>query len=240
MTPYPLGRNREHDPRSRNYRFGIERAGARSVIHRLYAPTLDQGILGSCEGNTAAEWLNCGKALRNRKAFWRTKGTGSVRSYLSEAEAVELYSDATKLDEDGIATTYPPVDGGTTGVGVAKALQSCGAITEYRWTFTWDGFLAALQKQPVMLGTNWYDSMFEVNAYGYVVAPSPRANPVGGHAYLAFGVDWPKQRIACQNHWGTDWGVKIAGRPGRFWLNFTLLQRLLLREQGESLVPVLL
>lgn len=245
MTRYPLGRNLEHDPRSRSFKHPVRRAALhQNVTHTLNMPHLDQGSIGSCEGNTAVEFLGCARAVNNRKAFWQATSLNRSTRYPTETQAVRLYSKATWLDDDGIPGRYPPTDTGTSGVGIAKAMKALGGLAQYNWTFTWDAFLAALQTQPVMLGTSWYDSMFNHDASGHVIAPSSSDQPVGGHAYLAYAIDWTHSRVGCTNHWanpdGTPWGIKIGGHNGSFWIHFPLLQHLLINEQGDSLVPVLM
>lgn len=242
LGPHLLGRTLEHDPASRNYEHPVRRlTRPRNVTHTLNAPTMDQGQVGSCEGNTAAEFLNCAKAVRNRIAYNKADDSRfDGRSYLDQIDAVDLYSVATLLDNDHIPGIYPPTDTGTSGVGIAKAVRNAGGLERYEWTFTWEAFLATLQRQPVMLGTHWYQSMFETDSKGYVVPPRPGDQPVGGHAYLGFKFDWINQRAGCTNHWTEDWGIRIAGHGGRFWISFDLLEQLLIHEQGDSLVPVLL
>lgn len=246
IGPHLLGRTLEHDPASWNYRHPARKLTKRNVFHTLNGPHLNQMDVGSCEGNTAAEWLNCAKALKNRQAFNTKDGLPSTHRslYLNEDDAVRLYSSATRLDDDGIPGHYPPSDTGTSGVGIAKALQQAGGLAQYNWTFSWETFLAALETQPVMLGTNWYDSMFNIDTYGYVVSPKPGAQPSGGHAYLAFVLDYTHTRVGCTNHWvnndGTPWGKRIGGHDGCFWLSFPAAERLLINEQGDSLVPVLM
>lgn len=249
IGPHLLGRNREHDPRSWNYRVTAPTVVTfPGVIHTLAAPPLDQGDIGSCEGNTAAEFLNCGKAIRNRQAFWVGRGAPptkgfNTRKYLAEINAVTLYEAATRLDNDDIPGTYPPIDTGTSGVGVAKAMKQYGAIDEYGWTFTFKDFMSVLQLQPVMLGTNWYESMMEVTNRGFVVGPGVGAEPAGGHAFLAFAYSSRRDAVGCTNHWtnddGTPWGIQIGQHRGCFWITTEFLEQLLIREQGESLVPKL-
>jgi hypothetical protein len=228
IGPHLLGRTLEHDPRSRNYAFA--RRTVAKPVNRLWAsgPVLDQGEIGSCEGNTGAEWLNSALNAGNRAAFnaklKRTKGR-----YLAEPDAVSLYSVATHVDDDGIDTVYPPDDTGTSAVGIAKAMKAAGAITGYQWTFGWDHFLAAIDVGPVMLGTNWYSGMFDVNKQGYVEISGDLA---GGHAYLGKGIDYKNERVRCRNHWTKQWGL-----AGEFYLSFKTLQRLL-NEQGDVLIPV--
>lgn len=230
IGPHLLGRKVEHDPRSRNFPFP-QRTVTRlvNVTHRTIAPILNQGDVGSCEGHTAANWLNCDIAVKNRR---RT----SVRPFksdrlLNDADAVKLYSKATEMDEDGTDTVYPPDDTGTSALGIARSMQFYNAIDSYQWTFSWQHFLAAIQSQPVMLGTNWYEGMFYPDTRGHVEISGPL---YGGHAYLARGVDHTRQRVLCRNQWGSRWGIR-----GEFYLRFSTLQRLL-NEQGDVLVPAVL
>lgn len=246
MTQFSLGRTLEHDERSKQFVHPYTTVRPSNVQHVMASPPLNQGQLGSCEGNTAAEFLNSDKAIGNRQAFNKrlglkpVPGATAVATYLDELDAQQLYGKATALDNDQIPGKWPPTDTGTSGVGIAKSLKSFGGLKQYNWTFTWTAFLAALQTQPIMLGTNWYESMFQTSRAGWVIEPVGNAKPVGGHAYLAFALDYDHQVVGCTNHWGTDWGTSIGGYHGSFWITFKLLQRLLIREQGDSLVPVLL
>jgi hypothetical protein len=245
IGPHLLGRNKEHDPRSRAYA-SPRRVPVtfRSAAHTLGAPPLDQADVGSCEGNTAAEFLNCAMALPSRRAYNRADPAhrGFTSSYLDEKDALRLYSAATNLDDD--PAHYPPTDTGTSGLGVAKAMVQDKAIETYNWTFTMNDFLANLMHQPIMLGTNWYDSMMDVDSKGFVSPPPARAQAAGGHAYLAFVLDWSNRAVGCTNHWvmedGTPWGVTINRHKGCFWITTAFLGHLLLNEEGESLVPVIL
>lgn len=253
IGPHLLGRTLEHDPLSRNFVHPVRRAvRKKNVTHTLAAPHLNQDDIGSCEGDTAAEFFNCAKAIRNRQAFWRGRGLPptkgfNTRQYLKQINALDLYSLATTKDNDGIPGEYPPEDTGTSGVGIAKAMQERGGIERYNWTFTFNDFLAALQTQPIMLGTNWYDSMFEYDSNGFVIEPNFKAEPVGGHAFLAFAQRWNYKdhplAIGCTNHWVWDdnspWGVRISSHDGCFWIAGDWSEQLLIHEQGDSLVPVL-
>lgn len=248
IGPHLLGRNLEHDPRSRNFRATVRPAILHPVTHSIRSPHLDQADIGSCEGDTGAEWLNCTKAIRNRIAFWNAKmvGAKSIRRYLGEGDALALYSKATQLDNDDIPGTYPPEDTGTSGVGIAKAMVAMGAIERYTWTFTMSDFLGVLQRQPVMIGINWYDSMFEHDRGGFVIEPKSSADPVGGHAVLAFSMRnlySDEAKIGFTNHWvnddGTPWGVRIGETDGAFWMRAKFFQELLIHQKGDSLVPVI-
>ena len=229
IGPHLLGRTVEHDPASKDFPYP-KRTVAKpvSVTWPLSAPILDQGSLGSCEGNTAIEWLNTDIAVKNRNRS--TFRSHDAQGFLNEVDAVQGYSKATHLDEDK-STAYPPNDCGTSALGIAKSMQFYKAIDSYTWTFGWDHFTAAIAHQPVMLGTNWYAGMFDADKSGYVEISG---DIQGGHAYLARGIDYENQRVLCRNHWGAQWG-----KAGEFFLRFSTLQRLL-KEQGDVLVPTLL
>lgn len=243
IGPHLLGgRHVEHDPASRAYGVSRRILARRNIVHNV-GPHLNQADLGSCEGNTGVEWFNWTKAVGNRKAYWGAAGVGSQLRKLGEDQAIELYSAATRLDNKEIPGTYPPEDVGTTALGVAKAMVNAGGIVVYNWTFDFESFLAQLQRTPIMLGTNWYKGMFEVDKNGYA-APGPNdQDPDGGHAFLAHAVDFRNERVGCTNHWinddGTPWGIRIGDHPGSFWARFPVVERLL-AEQGDSLVPALL
>lgn len=242
IGPHLLGRVQEHDPASRNYVHPYRLVAAtelQPVTHTLAMPHLDQRDIGSCEGNTAMEFLGCAKAIANRRAFWKAQGR-HTNTYPTEKEAVDCYTLATQID--AVPGAYPEQDTGTSGLGVAKALQKSGAIKDYDWTFDWGGFMSTLQTRPVMLGTVWYGSMFTHDNTGLVKVSGKAA---GGHAYLAFAYrPGNPGHSGCTNHWvrddGSPWGVRIGKHDGCFWIADFDLRRLLINEGGESLVPVLM
>ncbi len=211
-----FGRIVQHDPRSLNFRASVAPL-PRSVLWGHHAPVLDQGTLGSCTGNAAAQ-------LINTDAFAASRPKG----YLTEKDAVRLYSMATKLD-DGPGN-YPPDDTGSSGLAVAQAGRKLGYFGSYGHAFGFDHFCAALQLQPLLLGTNWYESMMTPNKDGLVTVNGQVA---GGHEFLALGVDYAKSQITCLNSWGAGWGAN-----GRFTLGFASMRRLL-AEQGDVVAPAL-
>ena len=215
VMSYSLGRIVQHDSRSLNYRAPVAPV-SRSVLWGHHAPVLDQGQVGSCTGNATAQ-------LINTDAFAPSRPSG----YLTERDALRLYSLATSLDD--APGTYPPTDTGSSGLAVAQAGQRLGYFSSYNHAFGFDHFCAALQLQPLILGTNWYESMMNPNKSGMVTINGQVA---GGHEYLALGVDYAKSQITCLNSWGSGWGLN-----GRFLLSFATMRRLL-AEQGDVVAPV--
>lgn len=208
-----LGRHVEHDPRSRN--FPARKAEALSTVtHRHYGGSLDQGNLGSCTGNALAHARN-------------TVPLRHARPLLTETDAVKIYSLGTQLD--GVSGQYPPEDTGSTGLGVCKAGVKLGYITSYHHAFGLDEALHALMLQPVIVGTNWYESMFDPNSSGFVKV---NGDVVGGHEYCIVGLNVEQRYVKCVNSWGNEWGL-----DGRFRLTFDQLDRLL-QEDGDVTVPI--
>lgn len=211
-----LGRLVDHDERSRQYR-AARASTPRSVLWGHHAPVLDQGELGSCTGNATAQLINTDYFAGSRP-----------HGYLTEADAVQLYELATHLD--GIPNnTYPPTDGGSSGLGAAKAGKKLGYFTGYTHCFGFDHFAAALQLQPVIVGTAWYQGMFTPDRH-YTVHPSGQV--AGGHEYLALGIDYSTQTLTFLNSWGNSWGD-----DGRFHLSFDDFARLL-ADQGDATAPI--
>lgn len=149
---------------------------------------------------------------------------------LDDAAALELYALA-KVCDDYEGEDYE----GSSVLGGAKATRQRGYLEEYRWAYSLDEVLLALSyRGPVVLGINWYDSMYEAPGGEVTVAGSL----AGGHAIMARGVDMEKQAIILRNSWGPDWGGGEHLDAGDAFLSFDDLRRLL-SEQGEACIPVL-
>lgn len=147
---------------------------------------------------------------------------------LTHQDALALYSRATHLD--AWPETWPPDDEGSSGLAVAKAAREAGHISAYRWAFGIDHLLAALTLGPVLIGTIWTEHMNMPDRTGMVV---PTGHILGGHEYLAVGIDTRTRTVLCQNSWGQAWGLK-----GRFRITWNALAQLL-NQQGDALQPSL-
>lgn len=224
---FPLGRVVNHDPRSKNFPAQPRKLlRPRSRLHELRAPALRQGDIGSCVGHTAAQWLNCTVTKHNRKRGFMPGRPTNRTKYLDDHNARTLYSNATIFDQFG--GVYPPDDTGSSGLGGAKALQKFGFITEYRHVFDFPTLIAVVIDQPVMLGINWYEGMYDPDDHGVI---RPTGSVEGGHEILVRGIDLQRKRFRLRNHWGVDWGIK-----GDCYLDFADMERLM-NEQGDVTVP---
>jgi hypothetical protein len=210
-TRFGLGRVHVPDPRDRLHTMRAHLPQAPLAQARRSwtpGPILDQGDTSQC---VAYAWTQLLAAT-------------PVKTPRPDAWPAGLYTDAQL--RDGIPL---PHDGTTVRAG-AQAVKAAGYIRADDGEYVWGDSVETVARWilhygPVVLGTNWYQTMFTPTAAGELRPDGPNA---GGHAYLAFGVDVPKERIRIVNSWGVGWGV-----GGVAWLSFPTVARLL-REDGEA------
>lgn len=228
-TPHPLGRHVEHDPRSLQFAHGVLPKNAiKSVDWTRRVPIFDQGSLGSCTGNAAAGLVGTDSAARTGQSTVNI--TGDTTAWpVDEDLAVEVYKLATTLDN--VQGAYPPDDTGSSGIGAAKALKKLGLATGYTHAFSLDALKSALQNGPVMVGTVWLESMFDVRPNtGYVIVDRKSA-VAGGHEYVISSYDAFALAFRIDNSWSDSWGVR-----GSAWITEPDMQWLL-SQQGDVTVP---
>jgi len=228
-TTQAFGRRYSPDPEDRKYlmRRRLTAPGTPLPTRktwRINSESLDQGNTGTCVGHAWRNFLRCAPIRTDKRA----------------PTAYDIYREAVKTDEwssnDNEGTLPdgdPGLDDGTSVRAGAEAVTKAGLLKSYLWAFNLQSVIEwILTEGPVVLGTNWYDSMSRPNAEG-ISAISPQAANIGGHAYLVRGVD-TKRRLAgpCPNSWGDDWG-----KSGEFYLPFADLERLI-HEQGEAATAI--
>jgi hypothetical protein len=234
----PLGRHVEHDPRSLAYAHPVlPRTAIKSVSWTRRVPVLDQGQLGSCTGNAATGALGTDSAGRTATPTVLVTAAGADASHglftagehaLDEDFAVALYSLATVLDS--FSGTYPPTDTGSSGVGVAKALKALGLASSYTHAFSIGALNTALQAGPVIIGINWYNSMFDPRSDGQIVVDTT-SGLAGGHELELNAYDATTGEYEVTNSWASSWGVGECG----YFTTAALSQ--LLSLQGDVTVP---
>ena len=222
-----LGRHVQHDPRSLRYAHGVLPASAiKTVDWKRRAPIFDQGQLGSCTGNAAAGLVGTDSA--DRSGLTSVQISGNILP-VDETLAVQIYSLATQLDQ--FQGAYPPDDTGSSGLGAAKALVRLGLATKYRHAFSLDALKSALQAGPVMVGTVWLQSMFDVDTGSGYVHVDRTSQVAGGHEYVISAYDASAHAFRLDNSWSEDWGIK-----GSAWLSQPDMQWLL-SQDGDVTVP---
>jgi Papain family cysteine protease len=211
-----LGRNLWLDARSLAFMVenNVEEMG-RSLRSREWERVLailDQGQLGSCTGNAGTGALGTQPLY---DACGRNVLPAPGDADRAEEFAVQLYSDATKVD--AYLGEYPPDDTGSSGLAICKVLKARGTVTRYRWARTPYGLLRLLQNGPVLQGMPWHTAFFEPDRDGFIDSNSswPSSGLAGGHEVEAVGVELDvrdafNSTIIYANSWGSSWGD--AGR----------------------------
>ena len=156
-----------------------------------------------------------------------TRTVEGLSEWLTDDDAIDLYSEATLHDE--FPGAYPPVDTGSSGLAVAKAAQAKGYISGYRHAFGFRQALLALQIAPVLVGTVWLENMNEPDGNLMLHASGEE---LGGHEYLLVGCDVDKEYVTILNSWSDDWGDNGTARIS--FLDFEAL----LKQEGDVTVPV--
>lgn len=187
---YRLGRNLNHDPRSRSYRYRAASADFKTVSHLPDLPCLDQGSVGSCVANTGTELL-------------ATANFAGVRpAVLDEPYAVDLYRELTR--NDPFPGSWEPTDTGSDGTTLGKILVRRGLASGYQHAMDPTSFLAALQVGAVPVGLTWKSGCDNPDSQGII---RWTGSVRGGHEVLACGYDANRQLVMLQNHWGPSYGL---------------------------------
>jgi len=214
MHPYAnrLGRRQLTDERDQAYGMSLALpVEPPALTHRVWVPgrVLDQGETPECVAYAWTGW-ELSSPVRDKPASIDTPD--------------KLYAEAQALDG------LPDSEGGTTVRAGAQVMRSEGRFANFLWAQTPHDLKAwLLQHGPVVVGTNWYESMFDPSE-GVVHIDGPIA---GGHAYLAIGFSAHLGAYRCLNSWGSEWG-----QHGRFWISAGDLHRLVFTENGEACAAV--
>lgn len=145
-----------------------------------------------------------------------------------------------RLDPEGIYRIAKHFDewkgegyAGTSVRAGAKVLHHLGFIDKYIWTWDLNGLIfAVLEMGPVVVGTNWYESMFEPDREGRLHV---YGDAVGGHAYLIDGVDTDTREFRIKSSWWDN--DKPWGRNGRATIDFRDMKQLI-KENGEVCIAI--
>lgn len=170
----------------------------------------DQGPSPHCVG---FGWLNFGNCDPVMDGWQNDRGH-------------EIYYAAKDIDGE------PGAENGSSTLSGVKAFMKYGFLSGSNYAFAnslEDVKVWVLANGPVVVGTNWYDSMFVpnydgvVDVYGYIA---------GGHEYLIIGYDRESDLFHCANSWGTGFGIN-----GTFYIRGVDFERLM-REEGDACTTI--
>lgn len=216
-----LGRQLRHDSRSLAYPYRrVSNAPLVSVLHHRNVSIFDQGDTGSCTGQAEAG------ALATDPLFATLAPAGKRAP--DEPMALALYSAAEVVDG---GAGLPSEDDGSSGLSVCQATKNAGLISGYVHCLSLADVLDALQSGPVIIGSNWYDSMDQPASSG-LISISPGAQVRGAHETMWRGIDVAARTVFGDNSWGTSFGLH-----GSMSMSWATLERLL-AEQGDGTVSV--
>lgn len=218
-----LGRRRHEDPRDHDFPMraflaqSVEPLPAKKVW-TISSVHLDQGPTGTCVGHGWRNFLRC----------------SPIRTTAEHPSAWDIYKKAILLDpwkDNDYEAQYPDGDSrlesGTTVRAGAQAVVEFHKMQGYSWAFdlaTTSQWLRS--KGPVVIGVNWYDSMYEPDAQG-VIRIRPGARVSGGHCVCLRGDDMNKGMARGIQSWG-KWGPLL----GDFFIPHEDLERLI-HEGGD-------
>ncbi len=209
---YGLGRLRIVDSRDRAY--SVRKRLKKWKSTKTYqewddsAWTGNQGQTSECAAYAGIHWLEAAPVLQGPKHPCYKPHT--------------LYLAAQQID--GI----PGRHDGTTIRAVMKCLKRLGYVSAYHWATTLTQMVqTVLQLGPMVIGTDWYEDMYEPTKTGLL---NLTGDYVGGHATLVVAVDVTRQLFKIKNQWGRDWGI-----DGHAYLRFNDMERLL-RQDGEAAI----
>lgn len=219
-----LGRLEQFDERSRQFRavdeVPREARERRSYTWRVGPPEqpvhLDQGSDGACVGFAFAHELSARPLEIPGLGYDFARG---------------VYWDAQRIDPwpGGAYPDASPQYEGTSVLAGVKVLHRHGYIGEYRWCFGEDDLAIVVGYHgPVVVGTNWYEGMYQPDSDGFV---RPTGRVGGGHAYLVYAADHDDGFYRIWNSWGKDWGDNGTAK-----ISVPDMARLL-DERGEACVP---
>lgn len=197
-----LGRNINHDSRSRMFAVRPVAASVTSVRHEAHIGILDQGQVGACTGFASL-------ACAYREPYFTLTSQPWVYPPTMQG-GYGWYSQNTA--EDGFPGTYAPDDTGSDGLTASKVAVELGVASGYQAAFDLDSSLLALMSGPGITGIPWFNSMFTAPSSGLLEVDAT-SGQAGGHELCV-------DEIVAADAPGNGTGVLLVGGPNSWGTSF--------------------
>lgn len=172
----------------------------------------DQGREGACVGFGWGNWHNC------KPKGWMNQ--------VDNAYCFGIYKRAQELDPFP-GTNYA----GTTVRAGAKTVLERSLLDTYVWARSLEEMKTwVLTKGPVVVASNWYNSMDRLTTSDEVFV-TPSSGVRGGHCYLLYG--YKDGMYIFQNSWGDDYGD-----GGSFYMNSSNMEIIWNYGQFEAVTAI--
>jgi hypothetical protein len=195
VTERTLDWTQHHDPRSAEHTYTAY--GRRPAKYdRVLGPVLDQGQVGACTG------------------FGSTAALSSRHPRLATNEhAMAVYELASSRDD--FAGDWPTADNGSSVNAAMKALRDIHRVRSWDWIAAPDvqndgpaavdhAMDAIANVGPCVIGSPWYESMFDPAADGSLTIDTTEKLE-GGHCFCLYGYE--SGYVLMRNSWGVQWGT---------------------------------
>lgn len=171
---------------------------------------LDQGQHGYCVGFAGANWE------QNYPTYTSATNQTGIDLYMAaKAQPGEPW----------------PGQEGTSDRFLMQALLAQGRLERYLWaTSPQDLKDWVLGTGPVLVGTSWYEEMFDPTPDHFLHIGGQVA---GGHEWLVRGYDHARDAYRMRNSWGASWGDY-----GEAWIKRIDLERLVFNENGDACAAI--
>ena len=227
MPDKGTGRVPHYDPRNENYR--VADALARGLLPRdVNIIRKIARAMGLRETRSWRQWM-----FFNQGAYPACTGYGSatlvaadpVRPKLDKLRALnpmQWYLDNQALDRSE-GRNYSE---GATTLAAMKVGQKYGYWSTYRWAYTMAEILPVIHDStPVVVGTNWYESMWDRDSEG-IARIKPGSTNAGGHLWCINGYN-PRRGLV---RYASTWD------DGYYFIPVDDLRQLIEDEEGECSV----
>lgn len=173
---------------------------------------VDQGNHGYCVGYAGSNWM----------------GGEPIMDFITNQTGTDLYNACKAIPGEPW-----PGEEGTSDRYLMQVLKNQGRLVRYLWAQTPDDIRNwILGVGIVLVGTNWYERMFDpepsLTHSGLWLRPGGQV--AGGHEWAIRRYYAPWDAYKMRNSWGPYWGDK-----GEAWIAAKDLYQLVFNEYGDAL-----